>query len=567
MNLTIHARSDGWYLDEQRLPVRIEPIESYRRNGYWPNKTLGDLVEEAAKKWPKRIALVSKERRLSFLELDQLITRLALGFLEIGLKSRDMVAVQLPNTIEHVLVIFALAKIGAVCNIIVPVMREKEVSFILNHCKSRCLIIPREYSGYNYLDMVRNITGSLPSLETIIVVGDTDSSDGVVSLDSLVNGSLKNHYGPDDLRAYRPSPDDVSLVGFTSGTTAHPKAYLHTHNTEYANSYGCLLANSLPYLREPCVNLALPGLSWMYGRWCNLFVGVIGGATNVIVERPDLDTILSTVRSENPTHIQCAPAIWRSIVERLSSLDKRFRSNLAVLNYAGSTMPHEVAVKLRRLGDLVCVYGLSEVSPVCFTSIMDSPEAQVYASGRAAWGTRVAIIDDNGTPLRSGEEGEVVVTGPGLFVGYLGQHEENKKAFLENGFFKTGDLGIFDDSQYLRIVGRNKDVIDRGGMKFSAREVEELILTHPKVKDAAVVAAPDKRLGEKACAFVVMREDTRLTLEELTAHLRQKGIATQKWPERLEIVGELPYTATGKLKKFLLRERIAEIIRREGEGR
>ncbi len=561
MNLAIQTRSDGWYIGgEQKLALRVEAIESYRRNGYWANKTLGNLVEEAARKWPARIALVSKERRLSFLELDQLSTRLALGFLEIGLRPADVVAVQLPNSIEHVLTIFALAKIGAVCNVIVPMMREKEVSHILNHCKSRYIIIPRENSGYNYLDMVRKISGSIPSLQAIIVLGDTNSSEGVISFNGLLNGALKKDYAPDHLRAFSPSPDAVSLVGFTSGTTAQPKAYLHTHNTEHFNSYCCLLADSLPFLGKPSVNLALPGFAWMYGRFCNLLVGVIGGATTVIVDRMDPDTILAALKAEHPTHIHAAPVVYRSIVEGLLTLDEEVRSSLAVLNYAGSTIPHGLASQLRGICDLVTCYGLSEVSPVCSTSIMDAPEAQMYASGRPSWGNKVAIIDEKGAPVGPGERGEIAMKGPGLFLGYLGQPDETAKAFLENGFFKTGDSGFFDDALYLNITGRTKDVIDRGGIKFSAREVEELILGNPKVKDVAVVGAPDKRLGEKACAFVVMRDDATITLEELTAYLRQKGIATQKLPERLEKVDELPYTPTGKLKKFLLRDRIAKII-------
>lgn len=560
MRLTIRTQSDGWYLEEEKLPLRIEALESYRSNGYWADKTLGDMVEEAARKWPARIALASKERRLSFLELDQLSTRLAQGFLEIGLRTGDMVAVQLPNSIEHVLTIFALGKIGAVCNIIVPLMREKEVSHILNHCKSKCIIIPREHAGYNHLDMVRRISGSTPSLQTVIVLGEADSSEGVTSFDGLLSGSLKKDYAPDHLRAFRPSPDAVSLVGFTSGTTAQPKAYLHTHNTEYFNSYCCALADALPFLGRPAVNIALPGFAWMYGRICNVHGGVIGGATTVIVDRMDPDTILAAVKAERPTHIHAAPAVYRSLVEGLLSLDDDVRSNLAVINYAGSTIPHGLASQLRGICDLVTCYGLSEVSPICSMSIMDSPEAQKYASGRPSWGNKVRIIDEKGAPVGLGEAGEIAMTGPGLFLGYLGQPEETAKAFLDDGFFRTGDSGFFDEALYLNITGRIKDVIDRGGVKFSAREVEELILAHPKVRDVAIVGAPDKRLGEKACAFVVTRDGVTLSLEELVAFLRQKGIATQKFPERLENADELPYTPTGKLKKFLLRERIAKII-------
>lgn len=561
MSTKIDKREGGWFLDEVKLPgIDVEAVKHYRQEGYWPNKTLGDLIEETAIKWPERIAFVFGDKRVSYQELNVLTTRLAIGFLEIGLKPQDMIAVQLPNTLEHVLTILALGKIGAICNTIGPIMREKEVTYILSHCKSRAIIIPYEYHKFNYYNMIKNISSNIPSLELVIVVGDTTPEEGSVKFKTLLESYLKKDYASDFLKNYRPNPDDISLIGFTSGTTALPKAYIHTHNTEFANSFNCMLSDSYSFLRKPCINLALPGIAWMYGRWCNFLSGVIAGATNIIVDPLDPENILDTFRREKPTHIHGAPPIYRSIVDGLLSLKKSETASLEMLHYAGSVMPFEVAKTLKSLSPLATCYGLSEVSPVCITSIFDSPEAQIYSSGRPAWGNKVVIVDTKGSRLGTDEEGEIVMKGPGLTLGYLNQPETNIQAFSENGFFKTGDLGFFDESGYLHITGRNKDIIDRGGLKFSAREVEELILSHPKVKDAAIVGMPDQRLGERSCVFVVLRENNTLKLEELVNFLKDKGLATHKLPERLEVVKALPYTSTGKLQKYILREQIANII-------
>ncbi len=560
MSTKIDKREDGWYLNEERLPgIDVEAVKHYRQEGYWPNKTLGDLIEEAAIKWPERIAFVFGDKRVSFQEVNALSTRLAIGLLEIGIKPQDMVAVQLPNILEHVLAVFALGKIGAVCNTIGPVMREKEVTYVLNHCKSKAIIIPYEYHKFNHYNMVKNISSNIPSLELLIITDEVAPEEaGVVKFKTLLESYDKKSYPPDFLKKYRPDPDDISLIGFTSGTTALPKAYIHTHNTEFANTFNCELADSYSFLHKPCINLALPGFAWMYGRWCNLMTGIISGTTNVIIDPLTPENIIDTFRREKPTHIHGAPPIYRSIEDNLLSLKKTETVNLEMFHYAGSVMPYETAKKLRSLACVGTCYGLSEISPLCILNIFDPPYAQIYTSGRPAWGNKVIVVDEKNSRLKVGEEGEVAMKGPGLILGYLNQPEANNQAFFENGFFKTGDLGFFDESGYLHITGRSKDIIDRGGLKFSPREVEELILTHPKVKDAAIVGMPDPRLGEKGCVFVVLREGNAIKLEEIVNFLKNKGLATYKLPERLEVVEALPYTSTGKLQKYILREQIAK---------
>lgn len=564
MSVELDRRDDGWFLDGAALPgIDIEATRSFRRFGYWPDKTLGDLIGDAARKWPNHIALAAGDRKVTYQELDRLSSRLALGLLENGLGSGDMIAVQLPNGVEHALAVFAIAKIGAVCNIIVPMMRQKEVSYILNHCRSKAIVIPLEHAKFDYLSMVESLASATPSLETIIVVGDVAPRSGVVAFAELLDGAPKKDYPSDILRAQRPSPDDISLIGFTSGTTAMPKAYLHTHNTEYANSFNCLLADSYRHMRKPTINIALPGFAWMYGRWCNLLSATLDGATNVVVDPFTPAGAIDAIAREKPTHIHGAPATYHALIDGIMSLHESDALALEAFHYAGSVMPLAMAQRLRNAAQILTCYGLSEISPVCGNSIMDSPEAQIRSSGRPAWGNRVKLLDSDKKRVATGEVGEIAVRGPGLTLGYFGQPEANKLAFNEDGFFMTGDLGYFDDANYLNITGRSKDVIDRGGVKFSPREVEELLLGHRSIANAAVVGMPDSKLGERSCAFVVTKAAGSVGLDEIVAYLRDKGLATHKLPERLEIVAELPMTATGKIQKYLLRELVAERLLKE----
>lgn len=339
---------------------------------------------------------------------------------------------------------------------------------------------------------------------------------------------------------------------------------MHTHNTELANAFNTTLANAYAFLRKPCINIALPGFAWMFGRWCNFLAGVLTGVTNVTVDPLTPENILDTFKRERPTHMHGAPPLYHSTVDGLLSLKKSEIANLEILHYSGTVIPPDLAKKLRRLAPLVTSYGLSEIGPVVVMTVFDPPYAQIYASGRPAWGNKLAIVDEKGSRLGTGEEGEIVVKGPGLMLGYFNNPEANAQAFRGDGFFKTGDQGFLDEYGYLHVTGRIKDVIDRGGYKFSAREVEELILSHPKVKDAGIVGMPDEKLGERGCAFVVLREHEALKLEELVAFLKAKGLATFKLPERLEIVEALPYTPTGKMQKYILREQIAKVLQSRG---
>jgi non-ribosomal peptide synthetase component E (peptide arylation enzyme) len=562
MGARIEKREDGWFLEGKRLAgVELSAVAYYRKEGYWAGRTIGQVIEESAAKWPRRAAFVFGQVKVSYGELNRLSSMVALGFLDLGIKPGDMVAVQLPNTVEHVLAVLALGKMGGVCVTIGPVMREKEVTYILNHCKCKGIIIPSQYHKFDYCTMIRSISEKVPTLEFIIATANGGDVPDVIEFQTLLRRAAK--YELSDLKSFVPDADDISLIGFTSGTTANPKAYIHTHNTELANVFNNAVFDGYLMAQERGVNMALPGFSWMYGRWSNMLSGIMSGVTNVIIDPLTPENILTAFERERPTNMHGAPPLYRSIVDGLASLQGKRGLNLRVAHYGGSVMPFEVARQFKGICHLVTSYGLSEISPVCATGILDPPTAQIYSAGRPAWGNKVMVVGAEGSKLDVGEEGEVVVQGPGLLLGYLNQPEANADAFSEKGVFRTGDVGFFDEYGYLHITGRNKDVIDRGGVKFSPREVEELLLVHPKVKDVAIVGMPDQRLGEKSCAFVIVQDNQILELDELVTMLKRKGLATYKLPERLEIVDSFPYTPTGKLQKYVLRERIAKILQDE----
>ncbi|MBW1931099.1 MAG: AMP-binding protein [Deltaproteobacteria bacterium] len=542
--------------------ITQEIIDKYTSQGYWTGETLADYLDRAVKYYPDKTAVVDKKERVTYRELDVIATRVALGFLEYGIKKGDVVSVQLPNWNEFVYTHLALSKIGAVTNPIIPYYRQKELRYILGLAESVALVIPSEFRRFDYTSMIPDISPEVPSLKHVFVVGDSVPQ-GAISFKELTEKRWEEKYTDDYIKKLRPEGTDVDLILFSSGTEAEPKGVLHTHNSQiYVNKTvtRILGLSSVDVVLVPSPVSHGTGLQWGVRQ------AIMLGAKFVLQETWNAKEACRLIEEEKCSYVFAATPFVDDLIkfEEVSEYDL---GSLRIFACAGAPIPRELGRQAEtKLGcKLVPSYGATEhfVSTCCYPS--DPPEKIYGSDGCAIPGVEVAIFDDNGRQLPVGETGELAVRGPSVAGGYYKRPELTKKTFTEEGWQFTGDLAVMDEDGYIRIVGRKKDVIIRGGFNISPTEIEDLLYTHPKIRSVAIVGMPDDRLGERSCAYIIPEDGETVTLEEVVSFLREKKIATQKLPERVEIVKELPMTASGKVQKYILRKDIARKVREEKE--
>jgi acyl-CoA synthetase (AMP-forming)/AMP-acid ligase II len=445
-------------------------------------------------------------------------------------------------------VFFALELLGAVANKISPDFRSREVSYILRFSKSRAYVCARDFKGFDYPGMVRALMPELPELRFICVV-DGAGEDGTVSLAAALATTPPL---PQSERVAM-SADEVFRMAFTSGTTGNPKCVLHSFNTTLP---ACrVLTRDMQASENDVFLIYLPvGLNWGY---LLLVQALLLGARAVLLDRFSGRAALELIAREKVTFIASAPA---SLIAMLNEpqLERYDCSSLRVVITGGASCPVETlrAFQRRMAGHLIELYGMLETGYHAYTRLTDDPEKVNGTIGRCVDGMGLRLIDADGRDVPRGAEGEIAADGPSVHLGYYNNPQANAEAFTAGSWFRTGDLGVIaDEAGNVRIVGRSKEIINRGGKKFFPREVEEILYTHPKVLHAAMVGVADPRLGERNCLCVVPKNGAAVTLEEFTDFLRDQ-VATYKLPERLEILDELPFTPTGKIQRFILQRQI-----------
>ncbi|MDP6179005.1 MAG: AMP-binding protein [Desulfatiglandales bacterium] len=550
-------------------PWPEEMADRYIARGYWDNVTLGDVLDRSARFFPKREALVGTspvagEVRDTFRDIKRKADRLALHFLRLGLRPLDRVIVQLPNFPEFVYLYFALHKIGAIPVMCLPPHRLSEVGYIARKTGARGYAIPLEFRGFNYLELAKDVREEAPDVEYVLVAG-TEAPAGTTALAELLEEPLEEENEEDYLQAYRPNPMEVALFQLSGGTTGQQKVIPHTHNDYVCcckfsafmvglNSYSIFLA-SAPVAHN--FSLTAPGLNG----------AVYTGAKTVLALNPDPETVLSLVEAERITYLNGVPTM---IINWLNHLEKGHYdlSSLKVIAGGGFRVNPELGRRVyERLGcRLQQNFGMGEGFHSC-TRLDDPEEVILETQGSPLTPEdKFKIVDDNGVEVPQGEMGELWGKGPTTVRGYYRSEDHNREAFDPEGFYKTGDMVWQDKMGNLIVGGRKKDMINRGGEKISAEEIENLILGHPKVFNTAVVAMPDPVFGEKTCAYVIPHPGETLEFDELKAFLLQKQIAKFKLPERLEVVEELPLTSMNKVSKMALREDIAAKLAHEKGG-
>jgi non-ribosomal peptide synthetase component E (peptide arylation enzyme) len=535
--------------------TRLTPalIERYTRSGHWGTETFHDILARRAAAHPDREALVDHRHRVTYGELLARVDRTAAALQQLGIGPGDVVTIQLPNWVEFAYVFFACERIGAVANQIGPDFRSREVEYILRFSESRAFVCPASFKGFDYVAMIRELSPGLADLKTVCALAG--GGGGTVALDEMID-----HPTAPPLRPHRLDPNDVMRMAFTSGTTGNPKGVTHSFNTTLP---ACRILNDAMEVTEREVFLIyLPlGLNWGY---LTLLQAIVAGARAVLLDRFSGRTALELIQRERVTFIPSAPA---SIIAMLNDADlDRFElRSLRVVITGGASCPVETIrnVRARMPGHLIELYGMLETGFHTFTRLTDDPEAVAGTIGRPAAGMGLRIIDDHGRDVPPGSEGEIAAEGPSVHLGYHKNPTANAELFTVDGWFRTGDLGVRERSGNVRIVGRLKEMINRGGKKFFPREIEEILYTHPKVLHAAIVGVPDPRLGERNCLCVIPRPGAQLSLPEMVDFLKG-GVATYKLPEEIEIFQEFPFTPTGKVQRHVL---TGQVLARRGQGR
>ena len=513
-----------------------ELADRYWRSGFWSTQTCIDVVARRAETHGDRIMLTDAKREITYRSLLDEVKRTAEVFAAHGMRAGDVVTIQLPNAIEFAVAFFAVQYLGAVGSQIGVDFRTREVEPILQLCESRFYICPKSYKSFDYVDMVRQMAPRAPVLHGIFQLGGHSTITAIE-----VRPNKRSEPGP----AAPVDANDVTRMAFTSGTTGNPKAILLSHNSILALCRICNLDMGVDEKEVFLIYLPL-GLTWGYDT---LMQTVLAGARAVLMDGFDARKALQVIEKERVTFIFTAPA---SIVSMLNVPDcKKFdTSSLRILGTGGAACPIEVIREARAFfgGSLCEFYGMAEVGYISYTRATDDPELVTGTVGTIASAMSFRLIDENGNDVPDGEPGEIASEGPSINLGYYRNPDATNASFVSGGWFRTGDIGQFDSRGLMKIVGRVKEIINRGGKKFFPREVEEILYSHPKILHAAIVGVPDKRLGERNCLCVVPQQGQTISLEEMVNHLRDQ-VAIYKLPEMLEVFDDLPLTPSGKVQR------------------
>ncbi|NQZ99125.1 MAG: AMP-binding protein [Myxococcales bacterium] len=522
----------------------------YRAAGYWRDVLCDAALQRAASDHGDATALVDRRGPIGWGELADRVRATAAGLASLGIAHRDVVSWILPNWREAAIVHWAVLSLGAISNPIVPIYRQREVGRILGQAGSKLIVAPSSYRGFGYADMLAELRGSLPALASVVTV---DGAGGDLGFDELCETSP----GAPPNAAPDRSPDDPALLLFTSGTTADPKGAVHTHNTldfeirSMIDFYG-LGAGDVVYMPSPLTHVT--GL--LYG----IQMPAVLGSSVVYQDRFEVDEAMDLLVAHGCSFSVGATPFLHGITEAQKQAPRDLSLHTFVCG--GADVPpaliREASAALRCTATRA--YGSTEFPTVTGGTAADSEERRSETDGRVMAHCEVKVVNDAGIEVAPGVAGELIARGPELFPGYL--DGVGAEAFDAEGWFATGDLVSVRDG-FLTVVGRKKDIIIRGGENISVKEVEDLLFAHPDVMEVAVVAMPDPAMGERACAYVVPAPGATPKLGTLTALLRGSGLATQKFPERLEVVDELPRTASGKVQKNVLRDRIRNLIESE----
>ena len=531
------------------VPFPADAARRYREKGYWEDRSLIDVFGEVFDRYADRVALIDDETTVTYRELDERSRLLARHLVDLGIKPLDRMVVQLPNTVQFAYLYFALQRVGAIPILALSVHRRREVEQFVTLADARACAVPAHVRDFDFVDMVKAIMADHAGLDLCLVQGmDPEAEAGpFVSLDALLEREPSTPESA--LKDITIDPEDPAVFLLSGGTTGIPKLIPRTHNDYVYNSK---LAASVCDIRDGDVLLLVLPIEHNLPLACPGMQGfLLKGATAVLSTSTRPKDVFERVQRHRVTHVHVVPALLIRWINDPSASEYDL-SSLHIVQSGGQRLQPEVRQKAQALLPGCFIqenFGMAE-GLIMFVRIDDPDKVRRETCGRPVCeDDEVYLIDEDGVPVRQGEVGELVVRGPYTLRGYFRSPEYNARAFTPDGFYRSGDLLRMDDTGNYIVEGRRKDLINRGGEKISAEEVENLILAHPSVLNVACVPYPDEVLGERMCACVVTKEGASIDFDELVDFLEKMEIAKFKLPERLEVLDDLPLSGFGKVSK------------------
>jgi cyclohexanecarboxylate-CoA ligase len=537
------------------LPTRRAEMIS---KGYWHDRTINQDLDSCVSVCPDQLALTAYRleagdvKRFTYRELAQMADRVAVGLSRLGVERNDVVSCQLPNWWQFTVIYLACSRIGAVMNPLMHIFRERELSFMLKHGKSKVMIAPKTFRSFDYEKMVMDLKPTLPDLDHVVIVGGQEAN----SFEALLSGPAweKETDAQEILMRSSPGPDDVTQLIYTSGTTGEPKGVMHSANT--------VMANIIPYAqrlkldKNDVVLMASP-MAHQTGFMYGLMMPIMLRARAVLQDIWEPTKAVEVIRDEKVSFTMASTPFLTDLTKNVTDSGNSVPT-LKTFLCAGAPIPGPLVEQARKaLGTkIVSAWGMTENGAVTLIELDDDDERAFTTDGLPLPGVDLKVVDIDDKVALPGESGKLYVRSCSNFGGYLQRPNWNNTD--SEGWFDTGDLAKMDSQGYIRITGRSKDVIIRGGENIPVVEIESLLYRHPSIAMVAIVAYPDERLGERACAVVVPKPEHSIDLETISNYLKAQKIAIQYIPERLEVLPAMPTTPSGKIQKFKLREELAK---------
>jgi acyl-CoA synthetase (AMP-forming)/AMP-acid ligase II len=531
----------------------------YVDEGFWINESMGAVLAAGLHDASTHPFTVRSDRmpyRGTLGDVDAMARRVAAGMRERGIGEGDVVAFQLPNWMEAAVTFYAIAYLGAVVVPIVHFYGPKEVGYILRKTRVKALVTADRFAHQDFLANLAGMRDSLPDLEWVAIVGDAaggDAGRGDFRFSALVAETPIAELAAVD-------PDAPALVAYTSGTTSDPKGVVHSHRTINAEIHQ--LSAMMDFRGGPAMITGAP-VGHGIGMLAALLIPVYRRAEIHLIDVWDPGRVLQAMLDDGLSAGQGSTFFLTSLLDHPDFDPERHVPLMPFVGLGGSAVPAAVGERCGAMGiEIARSFGSTEHPSITGSTPDTAHEKRVTTDGRPLPGVEIRLVDDDGKDVAVGTPGEIWSRGPELFTGYT-DVAATGAAFSTDGWFMTGDIGVLDADGFLAITDRKKDIIIRGGENVSAQEVEELLVRMPDVAEIAVVAAPDPRLGEVACAFFRMQPgSTAPTLADIRSYLDDAGIARQKWPEHVRSVDDFPRTASGKVQKFVLRQQLRDEAKR-----
>jgi 2,3-dihydroxybenzoate-AMP ligase/mycobactin salicyl-AMP ligase len=542
-------------------PYRTEDAERYKRLGWWGEQTLGDILDRAADRYPDKEAFVDGATRLTFAQARDKVNRVAVSLMNLGIEPTERVLVQLPNWNEFVHVYFALQKIGAIDVLLIDRYRSYEINHLIRLSGATAWVLPWKYRKTDYLPIIKEVLKESPQMKNVILARGGDQKD-YFSLEALIQDAELTEKNMTALSQRRPDPMQVAHMGPTGGTTGLPKIVPRTHNDLICSSEHVARAWEMDN-RDICLLVGPIGHDLTFTK--GFLVSILTSGKTVFLDSIDLDDICGAIEREKVTALVWVPTLAR----RLVGFEGLINYDLSTLKKmqcgGGASLPDLINDVREKLGcTFFNAYGATEGQTTMTRS--DDPLEILYTTvGMPTCPyDSYKVVDRDGEELPPNTAGELLIKGPGVFTGYYKNPEENEKMFDKEGYFRTGDVAKTDEKGNVRLVGRIKEMINRGGESISAVEVEKLIADHRDVALVAVVPMPDPEMGERVCAYIQPRPGARLHFNDILSFLKERKASVLHFPERIEFIDAMPFTKAEKIDKMALVKDIEEKIKNKG---